>query len=56
MKELPVEMPFQEGGVLKRSTHIHTPDRLDKSHSALGEARLKIVKLHRIFDEHPSNV
>ena len=33
------------GGVLFWSTHIHTPYRLDKLHSALAEARLKTINV-----------
>ena len=43
IKKFPVDMPFLGWGggegVLKRSTHIHTDDRLHKSHSA--KTRLK---------------
>ena len=34
------------GGLLFWSTHIHTQNRLDKSHTALAEARLKTHYLH----------
>ena len=43
IKKFPVEMPFLGGGgFLHTPFYIHTLDRLDKSHSALAEARLKI--------------
>ena len=43
IKKFPVEMPFPGGGwwFLHTPFYIHTPGRLDKSRSALAEARLK---------------
>ena len=46
IKKFPVDMPFLGwgGGVLKRSTHIHTEDRLCKSYSAKARLNSNLLR------------
>ena len=46
VKYVDIKISFSKGVALFWSTHTHAQDRLDKSRSALADARLKINTKH----------